>query len=87
MLSQTNPFFNALFIKNLYEDTNYLTLKQKVSQEFAINIKPPTNSVRKPAESVKLTTKSAKEPTSSVKAPPESIELPPVLKTPVESVR
>lgn len=33
--SQTNAFENKNFIEKLYQDQNYLALKQKVSQEFA----------------------------------------------------
>lgn len=33
--SQTNAFENKKFIEKLYQDQNYLALKQKVSQEFA----------------------------------------------------
>jgi peptidoglycan/xylan/chitin deacetylase (PgdA/CDA1 family) len=35
LLSQTNSYSNKIIIKNLYEDSNYLTLKKKVSQEFS----------------------------------------------------
>lgn len=35
MFSQINPFSNIVFIEKLYHDTQYLTLKQRVSQEFA----------------------------------------------------
>ncbi len=34
-LGQNNPFSNKQFIKNLYKDTNYLRLKQKITDEFA----------------------------------------------------
>jgi peptidoglycan/xylan/chitin deacetylase (PgdA/CDA1 family) len=35
LFSQTNPYSNRIFIEKLYQDAQYLTLKQKVSQEFA----------------------------------------------------
>ncbi len=35
LFSQTNPYSNKVFIEKLYQDAQYLTLKQKVSQEFA----------------------------------------------------
>ena len=35
---QTNPYSNEIFIQKLYQDTQYLTLKQKVSQEFAHSV-------------------------------------------------
>jgi len=35
IFSQTNLYPNRIFIEKLYQDAKYLTLKQKVSQEFA----------------------------------------------------
>lgn len=35
IFSQTNLYSNNVFIEKLYQDVKYLTLKQKVSQEFA----------------------------------------------------
>ena len=35
IFSQTNFYPNGIFIKKLYQDAQYLALKQKVSQEFA----------------------------------------------------
>ena len=35
IFSQTNPYANKIFIEKLYQDAQYLTLKQKVAQTFA----------------------------------------------------
>ena len=35
VFSQTNLYPNGIFIEKLYQDTQYLALKEKVSQEFA----------------------------------------------------